>query len=477
MVFRLAILSSAVVATSAQTSTCVLLENYANAQYTATIGVGTPPQQMKVIPDSGSSDMVLPSAKCLNDGCLGAQHVLFKETNSSTYKGPFGEVDVAYGQGETECQKAKDTVAIGNLKAEKQDMLLITSNGLNGYETAHYDGILGLGPEKDCRKGTGSYLERLPGAAKFTICIGNRNQEKGIIVIGDDTITGLEWKDSLKFPARPIYTGNIPFWGVYMNSVKTAGGDKVDCKPNCAAIIDSGTSLMALPSVMAWSLLDQIGPGYSDDCSDIVGTLPDIVLELEGQKFYMKPKDYMVVVDSDDLTEAGIIKPNSRTALSETTANHIGPFGVTHLRPKEGSSKSSQCAPAFMELDELTNKGQMVILGIPFLRSYATTFERGATPKDNKIHFAQVDGNKGRCSTCSGSDVVMTPTGQQQAEANDDPVQLKMSAVRLPWWATQSKPDNSTTVSQLKITKAVYQQEQSEQSNQSDETDAHALQA
>merc|ERR1712086_441499 len=180
------------------------------------------------------------------------------------------------------------------------------------------------------------------------------------------TIDVLDWSPTLSFPARAIYTGDIPFWGVYMSSIKMSDGFSVDCQPSCAAVIDSGTSLMSLPSVMVYSLLDQIGNDYNADCSNVAAKLPNIVLTLEGQKFYLRPQDYMVVVDSDDLTDTGLINPISYDKLS-TATQRIGPFGVAHLRPKPSSF-------SFTNLDELTNRGQMVILGIPFLRSYATTF-------------------------------------------------------------------------------------------------------
>jgi hypothetical protein len=136
----------------------------------------------------------------------------------------------------------------------------------------------------------------------------------------------------LSFPARAIYTGDIPFWGVYMSSIKMSDGFSVDCQPACAAVIDSGTSLMSLPSVvsaasylshisrtspaelrgakrsdpecvqMVYSLLDQIGNDYNADCSNVAAKLPNIVLTLEGQKFYLRPQ---VPPPGDRLGEGG----------------------------------------------------------------------------------------------------------------------------------------------------------------------------
>ena len=54
-------------------STCLVMSNYANAQYTVQMHLGSPGQSLKMIPDSGSSDLVVPSNQCrATDGCKGA---------------------------------------------------------------------------------------------------------------------------------------------------------------------------------------------------------------------------------------------------------------------------------------------------------------------------------------------------------------------------------------------------------------------
>jgi len=428
--------------------------------------IGSPPQTLKMIPDSGSSDLVVPSADCgAEDGCIGSQHSKFDAQRSSTSQGPFGLVDVAYGQGETECEIIRDVARIASLNVPQQDMLLVTTNRLAGYEYAMYDGILGLGTDKEARKGTPSFLTALPSADKFTICIGSRNKENGVLLIGNATIDVLDWLPSLSFPARAIYTGDIPFWGVYMSSIKMSDGFSVDCQPACAAVIDSGTSLMSLPSVMVYSLLDQIGNDYNADCSNVAAKLPNIVLTLEGQKFYLRPQDYMVVVDSDDLTDTGLINPISYDKLS-TASQRIGPFGVAHLRPKPSSfsftnfTSRLKCTPAFVELDELTNRGQMVILGIPFLRSYATTFDRGDGKSiPSTISFARVDDTPGICSKCpstvAGLYESQRPFRSHEELADDSPVRVNMSALRFPWWSRFAKGSNHSVPSQLIINRGV----------------------
>jgi len=464
-------------------SSCLVMKNFANAQYIVEMQIGSPPQTLKMIADSGSSDLVVPSRECSEDrGCGGMQHKQFDTTVSKSFAGPYGRVDTAYGQGETECVKIRDAAIIGGLTSEHQDMLLMTTNGLSGYSSAAYDGILGMGIEKMARKNATSFLTALPCTNKFTMCIGNRNEEDGVLYLGDERVEALDWAPQYSFPARPIFTADIPFWGLYMSKVAMSTGVSLNCEPKCAAIVDSGSSLISLPAKMLYTLLEQLPPGYSNDCGNF-SALPELTLTIEGQQFKMKPRDYMVMVNNDDLQKADAARSARAQAAfaaserkvvwgnheSNTAIHRIGPFGVKHLRPKTVGAYT-QCTPAFTELDETTNEGPMVVLGLPFLRAYATTFDRSEEGKKGgqRLWFAEVGERKGVCSRCGASvqleaeaalglggahvppprpgelpptmgNTSIFPSGPEipAMQGAESPITLNMSAVRLPWWAAK----------------------------------------
>ena len=61
--------------------TCVEADNFLNAQYTVKVGVGTPPQELSVVADTGSFEGVFASAECT--GC--GQHHRFDRSQSTSF--------------------------------------------------------------------------------------------------------------------------------------------------------------------------------------------------------------------------------------------------------------------------------------------------------------------------------------------------------------------------------------------------------
>ncbi|KAL3453579.1 aspartic peptidase domain-containing protein [Aspergillus insuetus] len=314
----------------------VLVDNFMNAQYFSEIELGTPPQSFKVVLDTGSSNLWVPSSECGSIACY--LHQKFDSSASSTYKKNGSDFAIQYGSGSLSGFVSQDTLKIGDLKVEGQDFAEATSEPGLAFAFGRFDGILGLGFD------TISVNKIVPPFYKmieqgllddpvFAFYLGDANKE------GDSseaTFGGID---------KDHYTGeliNIPlrrkaYWEVDLDAI--ALGDDVAELDNTGVILDTGTSLIALPSNLAEMINTEIGAKkgftgqYSVDCATR-DSLPDITFTLTGHNFTIGPYDYTLEV--------------------------------------QGS-----CISAFMGMDFPEPVGPLAILGDAFLRKWYSVYDLG----------------------------------------------------------------------------------------------------
>ncbi|PWY90355.1 acid protease [Aspergillus sclerotioniger CBS 115572] len=120
-------------------------------QWYSTIQVGTPPQTLTVMYDTGSTELVLPGKNCINCG----SHTLFESNKSKSFShtpnmnlvGEFstGATTVPLSTSElVNCTINSDTVTLGGLTASNQWIILCTQFP-SIFKDLPMDGIMGLG--------------------------------------------------------------------------------------------------------------------------------------------------------------------------------------------------------------------------------------------------------------------------------------------------------------------------------------------
>jgi saccharopepsin len=320
----------------------VPLSNFMNAQYFAEITLGTPPQSFKVILDTGSSNLWVPSTKCTSIACF--LHTKYDSAQSSTYKANGTEFNIQYGSGSMEGFVSNDVLSIGDLSIKSQDFAEATKEPGLAFAFGKFDGILGLAYDTiSVNHITPPFYEmvnqKLLDKPVFSFRIGSSEEDGGEAIFGGIDDSAYDGKLHYVPVRRKAY------WEVELEKVKF--GDDVLELEDTGAAIDTGTSLIALPTDIAEMLNTQIGAKkswngqYQVDCSR-VPSLPELSFYFGGKPYALKGTDYILNVQGT-------------------------------------------CISAFQGMDlNLPGGGSIWIIGDAFLRKYYTVYDLGA----NAVGFA-----------------------------------------------------------------------------------------
>jgi len=272
------------------------LTNYMNAQYYIEISLGTPPQSFKVIPDTGSSNLWVPSVQCTSIACF--LHTKFDSSASSTYKKNGTSFQIKYGSGSMEGFVSRDHLRIGDLTIEDQLFAEALKEPGLAFAFGKFDGILGLGYHTISVNAIPPPFyeminQELIDEHVFSFRLGASEKDGGELVFG-----GID---------SSAYTGSISYvpvrrkayWEVELEKVGF-GNEELELE-NTGAAIDTGTSLIVLPTDIAEMLNSQIGAKkswngqYTVDCST-VPDLPNLDLYFDGKAYPLKGSDYVLEV-------------------------------------------------------------------------------------------------------------------------------------------------------------------------------------
>ena len=120
----------------------VALTNSNDISYTGTISLGTPPQSFRMVFDTGSSNLWVPSAGCGSATCISKHQ--YARSESSTFKDENSSFSIKYGTGSVVCDVFSDILTLGTLQA-KVTAGMATEMAPFFANVQDMDGILGLG--------------------------------------------------------------------------------------------------------------------------------------------------------------------------------------------------------------------------------------------------------------------------------------------------------------------------------------------
>jgi len=261
-------------------------KNYEGVLFVGQVAVGTPAQNFSVVFDTGSSNFWIPSVTCSAAGCQGKNK--YNASASSTYQKNGQSWFIQYGTGSASGVLDTDNVQISTVKipgttfGEATDMAQF-------FAQTPIDGILGLGFQSLAVDGVTPVLTyaKQKGVIQKNIVqfYLDSNKNSGMVIGGYETqyFTG---------PLSFVPLTHETYFVVDVSSMYVGGKDISACLFGCKAIVDTGTSLIVLPSAEFSKMSDKIGQ-VASDCSN-VNSLPTIAFKMNGKTFVVPPSIYVL---------------------------------------------------------------------------------------------------------------------------------------------------------------------------------------
>jgi len=328
------------------------LVDYQDAQYYGPIAIGTPPQNFKVVFDTGSSNLWVPSTHCTSLACL--LHTRYDSKRSSTYAKNDTAFHIQYGSGRLDGLISTDVVDLGGLKIKDQGFAEATVLPGLTFDLAKFDGILGLGFDSISVDGVvppwyNLLKQKLVSEPVFSVWLSKnpRGQNGGQLILGgvnDEYYTGEIFYTQLT---------EKTYWQFQVGDILYGGASQGYCPVGgCKAIADTGTSLIAGPPSAINALNRKLGAinfigGESvfPNCNN-VWKLPNVTIVIGGKHFELTPLDYVV---------------------------------------QSGNDTNASCISGFLSIDIPAPTGPLWILGDVFINTYYTVFDYGKS----RVGFAK----------------------------------------------------------------------------------------
>ncbi|GFE53992.1 aspartyl protease ASP3 [Babesia ovis] len=314
--------------------------------YIGEIKIGTPPQTIHPIFDTGSTNMWVVGSTCKDPSCLKVSR--YNASRSSTFeslKNPV-KIHVKFGTGEIEGYPAKETVRIGDTIIPKQTLAVVESEdsgnqGANIFDKINFEGIVGLAfPEMSSIPGIPIFdhmaLLKNMKHKEFAFYIGENDQDSKLMFGGVDPqyYTG----DIKMFPVVREHYWEVELDEIYVGDEKLCGDSE-----KSYLIFDSGTSLNTIPSSYFERFMSYF---KTKTCGGNVD-YPTITYVLGGERITLEPEQYML--------------------------NHNG-----------------SCLPAYMQLDVPSEFGNAFIVGSnAFMKHYLTVYHRGTGGQNSMVGIAK----------------------------------------------------------------------------------------
>merc|ERR1712142_1275634 len=285
------------------------LDNFQDAQYYGPIYMGTPGQYFKVIFDTGSANLWVPSEQCsiINLACR--THNRYDSTLSSTYVADGSDFNIQYGSGAMEGFVSVDSCTVGDVTVASQYFAEAMKEPGLAFVAGMFDGILGMSFGDISVNGLTTVFDNMieqgvVDAPVFSFYLNHDMEGE----LGGELVLGGSDPNHYEGDFHYIPVSRALYWQITADGIKI-GEDTLDiCNP-CETIIDTGTSLIAGPDKDVKAIMEMLGadfqqgPEWFIDC-DKVPTMPSVTWVYDGVDYTLVGEE--LVLELQDNTGAPI---------------------------------------------------------------------------------------------------------------------------------------------------------------------------
>merc|ERR1719316_877981 len=386
---------------------------YHKSAYFGELAIGEPAVTFKVVFDTGSGHLILPSTYCRSETCK--VHTRYRRSASTTAKDidydgsivgpgqPRDQITNSFGTGEVTGVFVEDVVCLGEdvaLEPKKpateeenitlpatQDVLppgclelriiAATEMSEDPFKSFQFDGVLGLGleglsqaPEFNFLDVMAKRLNSKQGTAPqtFSVFLADNDGETSEISFGgwkqEHLQNNLAW--------NAVLDPEVGHWMLQIKELRVGGEKLKFCDDGqCRAVVDTGTSLLAVPTGVFPELYELLRhQAHRSEMCGVHNTGPELDLKLDNFTVTLGPRDFS--------------RAEKRPTHYEQPWQQV--LNKPKFDPNARIAKDVVCKPLLMSMDLPAPLGpKLFILGEPALRKYVSVYDA----KEKRVGFAR----------------------------------------------------------------------------------------
>jgi len=380
--------------------------------YSGAIHVGSPPQEFRVVFDTGSGHVILPASDCQSEACLvhrrydpeasSTAHLVNVDGSAVQPGDGCDQVDIGFGTGEITGEFVNETICLGATPdlADEDDggakydedlepgcvtlrVVMAVEMSTQPFRSFAFDGIMGMGLGSLALNPYFSFFGMLQnqqpataGSSMFGVFLTEgEDDEESEIAFG-----GINQK-RLMGPVKwtPVAMSHLGYWQVEIHAVYVDGTKLNLCSDGgCRGVVDTGTSHIGVPSPFDKEVIGMLSQPAGEMLDCRLAIAPVLEIELDGLNITLNAENYMRRLPLREGlnigSERGVyLTPNGsddNATVTTTTTMHID------VEREDRSNISRHCIPRMMPVTMPPPLGpSLFILGEPILHRYYTVYD------------------------------------------------------------------------------------------------------